>query len=181
MLGSCRASHGQRGEAVDLGSARYRVLARDAGSASTLQARNKVRNDMVNERFRYCMVWENPYHVALHMEHEMVAVLEKAAKVYGKGQTNVPAEVRNALDLHSGDRVIFSVEQNGTVMLRKAEVAEVSDPAMDAFLHFLAEDIRKRPADVRPLTADLEARLKALTQGTVIDRENDRIESSVGL
>lgn len=112
----------------------------------------------------------------------MVAVLEKAAKVYGKGQTNVPAEVRSALNLHSGDRVIFSVEQNGTVSLRKAEAADdAGDPAMNAFLQFLAEDIRKRPEGVRAVSSDLAARLEALTRETVIDRKNDRIEGSVGL
>jgi antitoxin PrlF len=126
------------------------------------------------------MVWKNPYLKALE-ELQMVAVLEKSSTIYRKGQTTVPIEVRNALGVAAGDSVTFRVERNGTVNLRKAEDEDSTDTAMDAFLQFLADDIRRRPSEVRPVTAALERRLRELTRGTVIDRANDRIEGDVGL
>lgn len=111
----------------------------------------------------------------------MVAVLEKSSTIYSKGQTTVPIEVRNALGVAAGDSVTFRVERNGTVNLRKAEDDEPADPVMDAFLQFLADDIRHQPGHIRPVTAELEHRLRELTGDTVIDRDNDRIKGDVGL
>jgi antitoxin PrlF len=112
----------------------------------------------------------------------MDPVLEKSSTIYRKGQTTLPIEVRKALGVAAGDSVTFRVERNGTVNLRKAEEEdEPADAAMDAFLQFLANDIRERPQAIRPVTEALELRLRELTASTVIDRDHDRIEGDVGL
>ena len=109
----------------------------------------------------------------------MVAVLEKASTIYKKGQTTVPIEVRHALGVGPGDSVTFRVENDGTVVVRKA--GEGEDPVISAFLEFLAEDMRQHPQAIQALTGSLEQRLRELTADTKIDRENDRILGDVGL
>lgn len=105
------------------------------------------------------------------------ALVEKKAKLTAQGQTTVPAYIREQLGVEPGDHITFAVEIDGTVTLRRAE----ADPAVGAFIEFLAEDIRRNPNGVRPVTANLERRLRKLTEATVIDKENDRIVVNVGL
>lgn len=108
-----------------------------------------------------------------------MALIEKDAKVTAQGQTTVPAPIREALGVEPGDRITFSVENDGSVSVRRME--DGSDPAIGAFLEFLAKDIARRPEVIEPLTPSLEATLRELTAKTVIDRENDRIRGAVGL
>lgn len=42
------------------------------------------------------------------------------ATVTSKGQTTIPKEVRERLNLHSGDRIDFTIHENGEVILRPA-------------------------------------------------------------
>lgn len=108
-----------------------------------------------------------------------MAVIERAAKVTAQGQTTVPAPIREALGIEAGDRIIFAVENDGSVSVRRTD--EERDPAIGSFLQFLAKDIEQRPEAIEPLTASLEATLRGITAETVIDRENDRIRGQVGL
>jgi len=108
----------------------------------------------------------------------MAIVLERDAKVTAQGQITVPAQVRERLGVVPGDHITFAIDTRGTVTLRRAEEG---DPAIDAFLEFLAADIQRRPDGVRPLTGALERRLRLLTDRTIVDRKNDRIERDVGL
>ena len=45
-----------------------------------------------------------------------------AAKVTSKGQITIPREIRRALGLDSGDRVIFWVREDGVVEIRPETV-----------------------------------------------------------
>lgn len=110
----------------------------------------------------------------------MVAVLEKASTIYKKGQTTLPLEVRNALGVNPGDSVTFRVEGDGTVLVRRTEESD-QDPAIEAFLEFLAEDMQNRPHAIRALTRSLERSLRAIIEETEIDREKDQILGDVGL
>jgi antitoxin PrlF len=107
----------------------------------------------------------------------MTAVLEKPAKITAQGQTTIPAEVRQVLGVGPGDQVTFTVDEGGRVSLRRADAP---DPAIGAFLDFLAADMRQRPAALQALTPELEARLRALTAETEIS-DDDVIEGDVGL
>lgn len=110
----------------------------------------------------------------------MVAVLEKASTIYKKGQTTLPIEVRNALGVNAGDSVTFRVEGDGTVLVRRTD-EQNDDPAIEAFLEFLAEDMQQRPHAIHALTDSLERSLRAITARTKVDRENDQILGDVGL
>jgi antitoxin PrlF len=105
-------------------------------------------------------------------------VFEKITTISAKGQTTVPVEVRNALGVDAGDRVSFRLDDEGKVSLSRAE--DDGDPAIDAFLTFLAQDIQTRPAAIAGLTEDLKHRLEKITVGTTIGPD-DVIEGDVGL
>jgi len=107
-----------------------------------------------------------------------MSVLEREAKVTAQGQTTVPAPIREALGVQAGDRITFAVDAGGTVTVRRSEEP---DPAIGAFLEFLASDMHRRPEAIRPLTSDLEKRLRELTADTEVDAVNDRIRGDVGL
>ena len=109
----------------------------------------------------------------------MATILERDAKVTSQGQVTVPAPIRERLGVGPGDHVTFAVDIQGNVTLGRSD--DRDDPAIDAFLEFLANDIQQRPGQVRGLTASLEQRLRALTAETVVDRANDRIRGDVGL
>lgn len=106
-------------------------------------------------------------------------IVEKKAKITAQGQITVPAPIREQLGVVPGDSVTFSAHSDGNVMVRRAENAD--DPAIAAFLEFLANDIRRNPAGVHPVTASLERRLRQLTRATEIDKDNDHIVVDVGL
>lgn len=42
------------------------------------------------------------------------------ATVSQKGLTTIPKEVRDLLEIHTGDRIIFRIESDGNVSLQKA-------------------------------------------------------------
>jgi prlF antitoxin for toxin YhaV_toxin len=48
-----------------------------------------------------------------------------------------------------------------------------SDPILDSFLAFLGKDMNNRPEKIKPLDADLEKRIKRLTKGVKVSRDED--------
>lgn len=107
----------------------------------------------------------------------MATVLEKDAKITGQGQTTVPAPVRERLGVGPGDHITFAVDMMGIVTLRRAD----EDPAIEAFLEFLAHHMQQQPDQISGLTGSLETRLRDLTAKTRIDRQADCISGDVGL
>ena len=47
--------------------------------------------------------------------------MDVAAKLTSKGQLTIPKTVRDALDLHEGDQVVFHVEGHRAVLTRTAD------------------------------------------------------------
>ncbi len=98
----------------------------------------------------------------------MQAALQARSKLTDRYQTTVPAEVRKVLKLEKHDRLKYSISANGAVILEKDSGGE-EDPAMIAFLGFLARDMEANPARIRPLDAGLMASIAELTDGMDID------------
>ena len=97
----------------------------------------------------------------------MPALLEEVSTITAKGQTTVPKAIRQALGVDYGGRIAFRVDENG-VTVHRAD-AEETDPAIDAFLNFLARDIERRPEALSALSPALAVRLAELTQGVAVD------------
>ena len=95
-------------------------------------------------------------------------MIEQTSKVTAKGQTTVPKAVRQALGIGAGDEILYRVDESGTVSLVRRE-AQSESSAMDAFLAFLANDIKLRPQAVTAMSDETAARLRALTEGIEVD------------
>ncbi len=75
--------------------------------------------------------------------------------------------MRQALGVDYGGRIVFRVDANG-VSVHRAD-PEHDDPAVDSFLAFLADDIKRRPEALRALSPALAERIVALTTGVTVD------------
>lgn len=83
-------------------------------------------------------------------------------------QTTVPATVRQALQLSKRDKLEFTVLDNGTVMLSRAENTE-ADPVLAQFLNFLQQDMVQTPSNIQPLSAQEKQQVDTLVADVEID------------
>lgn len=94
--------------------------------------------------------------------------LQSESTLTDRYQTTVPSIVRKALHLGKKDRIKFTVESNGSVTLSRAEQNE-EDPALNAFLSFLSDDIKNHPERVKGLSASMKSKVDSLIVGVEID------------
>jgi antitoxin PrlF len=104
-------------------------------------------------------------------------LIEKVATITAKGQITIPKAVRQALGADYGGKIAYRIDEHG-VSLHRVEAAE--DPALGAFLEFLATDIRAHPERIQLVSPELRARIEALTAGFEVDL-NGPIEGAVAL
>ena len=103
--------------------------------------------------------------------------IEEVSTITAKGQTTIPKSVRQALGVDYGGRIAFRVSDGGVTVVR-AEVDE--DPAMGAFLGFLARDIKEHPERIKAIAPGLAMRIGELSAR--IDSDPDTsIEGDVAL
>lgn len=95
----------------------------------------------------------------------MPIAIEEVSTITAKGQTTVPKAVRQALGVDYGGRIAFRVSDGGVTVVR----ADEEDPALGAFLGFLARDIGEHPERLKTIAPDLAARIAALTDGVDSD------------
>jgi len=98
----------------------------------------------------------------------MLADLKVESTLTDKYQTTMPGVVRKALGLKKRDRISYTILPEGDVLLRRAPDA-VEDPAICAFLAFLAQDISQNPGHIQSLDASLRATLSELVDGVELD------------
>jgi antitoxin PrlF len=92
--------------------------------------------------------------------------IEKVATITAKGQTTVPKAVRQALGADYGGKIAWRIDEHGVSLHR---VDPTDDPALEAFLDFLASDMRTHPERIEAISPALRARIEALTSGVEID------------
>ena len=80
----------------------------------------------------------------------------------------MPSVVRQALHLEKKDKIKFTVQPNGSVLLTRAESSE-EDPVVESFLSFIADDMREHPEKIQTLTISMRDRIKSLTSDVVFD------------
>ena len=94
--------------------------------------------------------------------------LQTESTLTDRYQTTVPSIVRKALHLGKKDKIKFTVESNGRVTLSRAEQSD-EDPALNAFLSFLGDDIQKHPERVQPLSVSIKSKGDSLIEDVDID------------
>lgn len=100
----------------------------------------------------------------------MSIALEKISTITAKGQTTIPKAVRQALGVDVGGRIAFHVDDDG-VKLSRADIGD--DPIIDAFLDFLADDIKQHPEKIQALSPDLAKRIVTLTDSISVNLDNE--------
>jgi antitoxin PrlF len=83
-------------------------------------------------------------------------------------QTTIPAPIRNALGLQKGDKLCYSIQSEGQVVISRAESIE-SDPILQKFLNFLAQDIEQNPYHLRTIGSDLVSHVQSLVADVDVD------------
>ncbi|WP_414527007.1 type II toxin-antitoxin system PrlF family antitoxin [Nodularia chucula] len=83
-------------------------------------------------------------------------------------QTTVPDAVRKVLGLKKRDKICYTIQSDGQVMISRAEQTE-SDPVLGKFLNFLARDMEKNPQHLKAISSDLFNRVQSLVSEVDID------------
>lgn len=86
-----------------------------------------------------------------------------------KAASNQRLRVHRRRALRLRDRIRYVVRPGGEVLLSRADGDDETDPALDAFLGFLAQDIAAHPERVRAIDSGLVQRIRALTDSVEID------------
>lgn len=99
----------------------------------------------------------------------MPANMQVESTLTDRYQTTVPETVRRALRLGKRDKIHYTIRPDGEVVLTRAAAGDGSDPALGAFLSFLARDLVAHPERVQAMDAQLVARIQNLVSGVEVD------------
>lgn len=83
-------------------------------------------------------------------------------------QTTVPDPVRKVLGLSKRDKISYTIESDGKVVMSRAENRE-SDPILGKFLSFIAQDIGKNPQHLQVISSNLVNHVQSLVSEVEID------------
>lgn len=86
-------------------------------------------------------------------------------------QTTVPDPVRKALHLSKREKIRYTVQADGQVLLSRAEDHD-DDPVLGQFLSFLAKDISDNPQHLSAISNDLVSRVQTLVSSVEIDLDS---------
>lgn len=98
----------------------------------------------------------------------MPATLQLESTLTDRYQTTIPQAVRRALKLGKRDRIRYLLQPDGAIVMARADGNE-DDPALGAFLGFLASDLSTHPQRITALDADLRKRLQSLVGEVEVD------------
>jgi antitoxin PrlF len=121
------------------------------------------------------MVMQLHYHVLRTTYGEMGDAMARALKsapiestLTDRYQTTIPDTVRNVLGLKKRDKLRFTIQSNGQVVLARANPRE-DDPVLGHFLRFLARDIETNPQRIKAVGRDLADRVNSLVADVEVD------------
>jgi antitoxin PrlF len=83
-------------------------------------------------------------------------------------QTTIPDSVRKALGLSKRDKIYYSIQPNGQVIMSKADQPE-DDPVLGQFLTFIVEDIRNNPHHIQAISSAHVNRVQSLVADVEFD------------
>jgi antitoxin PrlF len=85
-------------------------------------------------------------------------------------QTTVPEPIRKFLGLDKRDKIRYTIQADGQVVISRADQPERDSP-LEQFLDFLAEDLEKNSQHLQAISSDLVNRAQSLVSG--VDLELD--------
>lgn len=97
------------------------------------------------------------------------ATLVAESTVTDRYQTTVPDPIRRVLKLAKRDRLRYSVQANGAVILERVSPEDVKDPALGEFLAFLSRDVAANPDRLEAFDGSLRERIEALVGHVDVD------------
>ena len=98
----------------------------------------------------------------------MSPLLYSDSTLTNRYQTTVPNIIRKALRLEKKDKIRYTVQPDGSVIMSRANQAE-DDPVLAKFLTFLADDISQNPQNVSAIDSSLLDRVRPLVSAVEID------------
>ena len=96
----------------------------------------------------------------------MGKILHAESTLTDRYQTTIPERIRESLHLGKRDKISYTVEENGKVLISRASK---DDPILTEFLSFLANDIKNNPKGIQTMSKTLLDRAQKLTRGIEID------------
>lgn len=96
------------------------------------------------------------------------SILVSESTLTDRYQTTVPDPVRKALGLHKREKIKYTIQANGSVVLSRADQEE-SDPILGSFLQFVANDIHQNPEHIKAISPELVARVETLVGDVDVD------------
>ena len=99
----------------------------------------------------------------------MSANLEVESTLTDRYQTTVPETVRRALRLGKRDKIHYSIRESGEVVLSRSGGTEDEDPALGAFLTFLAKDMAQKPERLEAVDVACVQHLQAFVGQVKVD------------
>jgi antitoxin PrlF len=86
-------------------------------------------------------------------------------------QTTVPEPVRKALHLNKREKILYTIQADGQVLMSRTERYD-DDPALSQFLSFLAKDISDNPQHLSAISNELVGRVQSLVTGVKLDLDS---------
>jgi antitoxin PrlF len=99
----------------------------------------------------------------------MATIIKAESTLTDRYQTTIPESIRRALNLGKRDKIEYSLNGKGKVVLSRACADEKNDPVLSGFLEFLAHDITKNPGRLQSLDASFVKRLNDLVGDVDVD------------
>jgi antitoxin PrlF len=97
-------------------------------------------------------------------------VLSVESTLTERYQTTIPEAIRKTLGLNKRDKVRYDIQADGQVVISRAEPEE-SDPILEQFLNFIAQDIEANPQHLKAFSPDLAERVLSLVAEVDIEFE----------
>lgn len=108
----------------------------------------------------------------------MANLLQTKSTVTDRYQTTIPDAVRKALHLKKRDKILYTVQSDGYVLLSKIDDA-YDDPIIDDFLNFIADDIKKNPQHMTAINQTLLNRIESLIADVEFDLDKSITDKKI--
>lgn len=90
-------------------------------------------------------------------------------------QTTIPEPIRKVLGLSKRDKVQYTIQPNGQVVISRADKTQ-DDPILGQFINFLAQDMERNPQHIQAISSHLASRVQSLVADVDVDLDAPLID-----